>query len=45
MTVENIRNYYRKTRYYMFGYLQVLSGGPELDTLVKMKKLCNFVSS
>ena len=39
MTVDNIRNYYRKTRYYMFGYLQEVSGGPELETLVKMKKV------
>ena len=37
VTVENVRNYYRKTRYYMFGNLQGVSGGPELETLVKMK--------
>ncbi len=32
--VENIRNYFRKTRHYMYGYLAGSSGGPQLDKLV-----------
>lgn len=40
VSVDNVRNYFRKTRHYMFGYLQGVSGGPELETLVKkMKKV------
>ena len=31
VTVDNIRNYVRKSRHYMFGYLQGVSGGPELE--------------
>ena len=35
VTVDNIRNYFRKSKHYMFGYLQGVSGGPELEELVK----------
>ena len=39
VTVDNIRNYFRKSRHYMFGYLQGVAGGPQLEELVlKMKK-------
>ena len=35
VTVDNVRNYFRNARHYMFGYLQGVSGGPELEKLVK----------
>ena len=38
VTEENIRNHYRKVRHYMFGYLQGLSGGPQLEEQVKKMK-------
>ena len=38
VSVENIKNYFRKSRHYMFGYLQGIAGGPQLETLVKMMK-------
>ena len=38
VTVDNIQNYFRKCRHYMFGYLQGVSGGPELESLVKIMK-------
>ena len=38
VSVENIRNYFRKSRHYMFGYLQGVAGGPQLETLVKKMK-------
>ena len=31
VTVENIRNHFRKVRHYMFGYLLGVSAGPELE--------------
>ena len=34
VTADNIRNYFRKSRHYMFAYLQGVSGGPELEQLV-----------
>ena len=38
--MENVQNYYRKVRHYMFGYLLGFSGGPDLEEQVKkMKKL------
>ena len=40
VTLENISNHYRKVRHYMFGYLQGLTGGSELEKQVKyMKKI------
>ena len=40
VTAENTRNCFRKTRHYMFGYLQGVAGGPDLEDLVnKMKKI------
>ena len=35
VTVDNIRNYFRKSKHYTFGYLQGVAGGPELEKLVK----------
>ena len=38
VTVENIRNHFRKVRYYMFCYLEGLTPGKELDqALLKYK--------
>ena len=40
ITTENIQNYYRKVRHYMFAYLQGYVGGSELEKQVKkMKKV------
>ena len=40
VSVENIQNYYRKVRHYMFGYLLGFAGGPDLEEQVKkMKKV------
>ena len=38
VTVENIRNHFRKIRHYMFGYLLGVSAGPELEEHVKKCK-------
>ena len=38
VTVENIRNHFRKVRHYMFGYLLGVSAGPELEEHVKKCK-------
>ena len=38
VTVDNIRNCFRKSRHYMFCYLQGVAGGPQLETLVKKMK-------
>ena len=38
VSVENIQNYFRKSRHYMFGYLQGVAGGPQLESLVKKMK-------
>ena len=35
VTLENIHNYFRKVRHYMFGYLEGIPGGGELEKLVK----------
>ena len=41
--IENIQNYFRKVRHYMFAYLQGCSGGNELEKQVKkMKKIINL---
>ena len=38
VTLENIQNYFRKVRYYMFAYLEGLPGGSDLEKLVKNYK-------
>ena len=38
VTLENIRNYFRKSRDYMFGYLKGLVVGNELEEHVKLYK-------
>ena len=38
VTLENIQNYFRKVRHYMFAYLEGLPGGNELEKLVKNYK-------
>ena len=38
VTLENIRNYFRKVRHYMFAYLEGLPGGSGLEKLVKNYK-------
>ena len=38
VTVENINNYFRKTRQYMFAYLEGHVAGPELEKVVKRYK-------
>ena len=38
MTTENITNYFRKGRHYMFEYLLGVSAGPELEEHVKKSK-------
>jgi len=40
VTLENITNYFRKVRHYMFAYLQGIAGGSDLENQVKkMKKI------
>ena len=36
--LESIQNHFRKVRHYMFGYLQGIQGGPELEKMVKKMK-------
>ena len=36
--LDNIQNYFRKTRHYMFAYLEGIPGGTDLDQLVKHYK-------
>ena len=44
VTSENIQNYFRKVRHYMFAYLQGIAGGAELEKEVKrMKKFINHI--
>jgi hypothetical protein len=35
VTLDNIQNYFRKVRHYMFAYLEGLPGGFDLEKLVK----------
>jgi len=35
VTQENIQNYYRKIRHYMFAYLEEIPGGCDLEKQVK----------
>ena len=35
VTLENMHNYFRKVRHYMFGYLEGIPGGGELEKLVE----------
>ena len=35
VTLENIKNYFRKARQYMFGYIEGLAAGPELEKQIK----------
>ena len=45
VTVDNIRNYFRKSKHYIFGYLQGVAGGPDLEELVKkMEKYLQVAS-
>ena len=37
VTLDNIRKHYRKVRQYMYGYLQGIAAGPELEAFVKRK--------
>ena len=40
ITIENIQNYFRKVKHYMFAYLQGYTGGNELEKQVKkMEKI------
>ena len=44
VTTENIQNYFRKVRHYMFAYLQGFAGGTELEKEVKrIKKYINHI--
>ena len=36
--LESIKKHFNKVRHYMFAYLEGLSGGQELETLVKQYK-------
>ena len=38
VSLENIQNYFRKVKHYMFGYLEGLPGGSDLEKLVKVYK-------
>ena len=38
VTLENVGNYFRKVRHYMFGYLLGVAAGPELEEHVKKCK-------
>ena len=38
VTVDNVNNYFRKVRHYMFAYLQGYSGGMELENQIKIMK-------
>ena len=38
VTLENIQKHFRKIRQYMFGYLEGIPGGPELEAFVKKRK-------
>lgn len=38
VTIENIKNYFRKVRHYMFAYLEGFPGGSDLVKLVKNYK-------
>lgn len=38
VTLENIQKHFRKVRMYMFGYLQGIAAGPELELHVKKCK-------
>ena len=43
-TTENIQNYLRKVKHYMFAYLQGYAGGTELEKEVKrIKKYINHI--
>ena len=35
VTIDHMSNYFRKVRHYMFGYLEGIPGGLELEKLVK----------
>ena len=40
VTTENIQNYFRKVRHYMFAYVEGFKGGPDLEKqIIKYKKL------
>ena len=38
VTLENIKNHFRKVRHYMFGYMLGVAAGPELEQHVKKCK-------
>ena len=38
VTLENVQNYFRKVRHYMFAYMEGLPGGSDLEKLVKNYK-------
>ena len=38
VTIENIRNYFRKTRQYMFAYVEGFAAGPEMEKQIKKYK-------
>ena len=38
VTIDNIKNYYRKARNYMFAYLEGYVGGNELEEQIKRYK-------
>ena len=35
VTLDNIQNYFRKSRHYMFAYLEGIPGGSDLEKQVK----------
>ncbi len=38
VTLESVQNHFRKVRHYMFAYLEGVSGGSDLEKLVKHYK-------
>ena len=38
VTLDNIQNYFRKSRHYMFAYLEGIPGGSDLEKQVKEYK-------
>ena len=44
VSVENIANYVRRCRNYMFAYLEGSAVGPELEEKIKLYKSVNYTS-
>ena len=41
IVTRNIKNYFRKARQYMFGYIEGLGAGPELEKQIKKIYKCH----